>query len=85
MRVVTFIRLDIQQQPDAVVLRQLCACLAFTPSGHPPRPAMPLRPGPFPRLFTLESRPSASIRPPAALRRTIPLRYSTHVVAASSN
>ncbi len=85
MTVATRIRLDFLPRPRAAALWQLCACVDSTASCRTERLAVPLESCTSSRSLTLDQRSSAPIRPTATVSATIPLRYNTHGVAASSN
>ena len=85
MTVATRIHLEFLLQPRAAALWQLCACVDSATSRRPIRLAASLKSCPSSRSLTLEQRSSASIRLPATVSATIPLRYKPHGVAASSN
>ncbi len=85
MTVGTPIRLALLRQPRAAALGQLCACLDSATFRRPIRRAEPLQTCPSLRACTLDPRSLASIRTPATVSATLPLRYKPHGVAASSN
>jgi hypothetical protein len=84
MTLATGIRLDFLLQ-RAAALWQVCACVDSATSRRPIRLEASLESCPSSRSLTLEQRSSASIPLPVTVSATIPLRYKTHGVAASSN